>query len=92
VARLLVEAGSPLETRGERENTPLLLACRQGFADVVKALLARGANADATDDYGSSAITLAAEGGFPQIASMLFSKAKTGLFPPELAYFIEVNR
>jgi ankyrin repeat protein len=84
-AKLLVEAGAPLDVG---RIPPLLLACEQGYADVVKAMIARGVNVDVTDDNGSSAITLAARSGSAQTFLALLPKAKTGLNPPELAYFI----
>ncbi len=82
IARMLIEARAPLDARS------LLLACQQGFADVVKAMLARGVDLDVVDEDGSYPIVLAARSGSVQTFSLLLGKEKTGLNPPELAWFI----
>jgi ankyrin repeat protein len=63
VAKLLIEAGAPLEARNEFGNTPLWVAMmnrRTGEgAQVVTALLSAGASVDATNDTGLSVRDLA---------------------------------
>ena len=84
-AKLLVEAGAPLDIGS---TPPILLACEQGYADVVKGMVAKRVNVNVTDADGTSAITLAARSGSVQAFQALLPKAKTGLNPPELAYFV----
>lgn len=47
------------------------IACRAGHADVVQALIARGAILDQTNNTGATALMYAAGGGFDNICKML---------------------
>jgi ankyrin repeat protein len=59
VAWLLDEGGLPLEQHDGSGRTPLLAAAKGGSVEVVQLLLARGADARATDVQGRSALHLA---------------------------------
>jgi ankyrin repeat protein len=52
VGRLLDQDGRLVEARVGRGNTPLLLAAARGHVDVVRLLLERGADSEASDDNG----------------------------------------
>ena len=59
IARLLVEKGAPLNVAGDGAS-PLLMAAEKGYVEVVKAMLARGANVSVRDKEGNTALQLAA--------------------------------
>ncbi|CAL7952023.1 unnamed protein product [Xylocopa violacea] len=60
-----------LEAIDRHGQTPLNLAARHGYADVVKVLLAAGACADHADCDGWTALRAAAWGGHTQVVEML---------------------
>eukprot|EP00899_Mesostigma_viride_P016556 jgi/Mesvir1/24901/Mv22121-RA.3 len=53
----------PLEKRDEKGNTALHDACRKGCMDVVKYLVAAGANMEARNENGSTPLSLACTSG-----------------------------
>ncbi|KAF7405531.1 hypothetical protein HZH66_004437 [Vespula vulgaris] len=60
-----------LEGTDRHGQTPLNLAARHGYADVVRVLLAAGANADHADCDGWTALRAAAWGGHTQVVEQL---------------------
>lgn len=58
-----------LEATDRHGQTPLNLAARHGYTDVVKVLLAAGASADHADCDGWTALRAAAWGGHTQVHS-----------------------
>lgn len=58
-----------LEATDRHGQTPLNLAARHGYADVVRVLLAAGASADHADCDGWTALRAAAWGGHTQVHS-----------------------
>jgi hypothetical protein len=57
LARLLLNAGADVDARsGNRRDTALMLACTAGELDTVKALLASGAEVNAANHYGWTAL------------------------------------
>lgn len=50
---LLLEYGADVNARGTQGQTPLLVACRSGYADVVRLLLKHGADPNARDNEGN---------------------------------------
>jgi ankyrin repeat protein len=56
VGRLLDEDGQLVEARLGFGQTPLLFAAKQGHVNVVRLLLGRGANSEASDEEGSTAL------------------------------------
>ncbi len=64
LARLLLQAGaSPKAATRVGAYTPLLLAAKAGYGDVVAALLASGADAGVKTDNGTTALMFAAASG-----------------------------
>lgn len=59
------------------EGTGLYRACRQGHLDCVRLLLDRGANAQATDDSGTSCLTVAKERNHHEIVKLLLEHGAT---------------
>ena len=59
--KLLVDAGAPVNGRQEKGWAPLHEAVRQGNAELVRYLLAHGADPKLQNDEGTSAIGLAAK-------------------------------
>jgi ankyrin repeat protein/HEAT repeat protein len=90
IARLLIEAGAPVDSHAFL-GPALWVAASKGYTDVVKAMLARGANPNLTGEDGTTALRAAAYGDHPLIVKMLIAKgAKSELSPPELEYLYEV--
>ncbi|XP_049779545.1 serine/threonine-protein phosphatase 6 regulatory ankyrin repeat subunit B-like [Schistocerca cancellata] len=77
-AALLVDAGASLEARNNQGATPLLMAATQGRDTVLRELLARGADATASDSYGRTALHLAAEGDHAECVRALLEVLKRG--------------
>jgi ankyrin repeat protein len=62
--RTLVERGANVNARSKEGRTPLLIAARQaGAGDTIRLLLAKGADANAADALGGTALMMAAEVG-----------------------------
>ncbi|KAJ1969356.1 Glycerophosphocholine phosphodiesterase [Dispira parvispora] len=54
-------------------NTPLTVACKLGYAELVSLLLSRGANINTTDDDEESPLHLAARGGHTEVLRVLLN-------------------
>ena len=63
VAVLLEASGGVVDPRDESGATPLIVAAIQGQVEIIKALLDLGADANAADDQGCTALHLASLGG-----------------------------
>lgn len=63
-----------MEAVDRNGQTPLNLAARHGYADVVRVLLAAGARADHADCDGWTALRAAAWGGHTQVELDLIGK------------------
>lgn len=73
LVELLLDHGADVGQRGINDYTPLHLAAAQGDLDVVRTLLAHGADADAItriDDY-ETPLEVAAAGGHHEVVEML---------------------
>ena len=70
--KLLLKAGSKIDTPGDMECTPLYFAVMFGFPDIAKFLLAKGANPDTRSEFGDTPRELAQTKGL----ASLFSNAK----------------
>jgi ankyrin repeat protein len=57
---LLLDHGANVESRNYDEATPLMWAAEHGSTEVVRALLGRGADVEARDKYGGTALIRAA--------------------------------
>ncbi|XP_012170407.2 ankyrin repeat domain-containing protein 50-like isoform X3 [Bombus pascuorum] len=83
-----------LEATDRHGQTPLNLAARHGYADVVRVLLASGACADHADCDGWTALRAAAWGGHTQVVTILLERGaavdhqdKDGMTPLLVAAF-----
>ena len=65
------EAGMAINKRDDFGQSALLMACRNGHLEVVKALLADGADPDIQSENGSTALIWAAAKGYGEIAQVL---------------------
>jgi hypothetical protein len=73
----LIQWGVEVNTRDKNGWTALMHACRRGFVETAKALLAAGADATVSTDDGKTALTLAEQAKNPELVSLL--KQKTGV-------------
>ena len=73
VVNLLLEAGAPVNVADDRGLTPLMMAAnsRNKSAEVVRALLGRGADVHAKDEFGRTAADWAQLGARREIIEML---------------------
>ena len=73
VSKLLLSAGAPLNrvTTALDGATPLIVAARNGCLPFVRLLLEHGANINAKNDTGRTAVSFAAENGHVQILEVL---------------------
>ena len=55
-------------------DTPLLIAARKGYIDIVKLLIKNGAKINIQDDYGDTALHAATFNGHKDIVKFLLSK------------------
>ncbi|XP_043274128.1 ankyrin repeat domain-containing protein 50 isoform X4 [Venturia canescens] len=83
-----------LEATDRHGQTPLNLAARHGYTDVVRVLLAAGASADHADCDGWTALRAAAWGGHTQVVTILLERGaavdhqdKDGMTPLLVAAF-----
>lgn len=73
----LLNAGTNVDDRASDGQTPLMVAAMKGYdescVEVVKLLLKNGANVNATDILGSSAVRLAQRKGLANMVNLLTS-------------------
>jgi len=74
VRAILAEKPDVLESRNERNLTPLILASLQGHTEIVRCLLEKGADLNATDNEGSNVLHNAAAGGHDDIMALFFAR------------------
>jgi ankyrin repeat protein len=75
IVKMLCDAGADLEVRDGLNYTPLMDACRNGYFDMAKELIQRGANVNVVCDwgYGRTPLFTAAEGGRINIMTELIN-------------------
>jgi len=71
LARLLLDAGAPIDPEDKNGMTPLMFAARSGRIDMVRLLLERGADPGKTDFTGRDALGWAEEGRSPAVVQAL---------------------
>ena len=71
IARTLIEAGSPIDTRDLQKATPLFKAAFEGNTDFVRWALQRGADANAKNDASLTPLYVACEKGHSEVAALL---------------------
>lgn len=69
----LIEKGVDLNIPNKQGFTPLMLACRHGFDDIVQILLANGAKTALTDKKGNTVLHHACIEGYTNIAQQIIS-------------------
>ncbi|XP_032232032.2 KN motif and ankyrin repeat domain-containing protein 1 isoform X2 [Nematostella vectensis] len=79
VARRLFQMGDVNKRYGETGQTPLMLAVSRGRLDMVDLLLETDADVNAQDNEGSSAMSIAMERNFKDIAVLIYAHSN---FPP----------
>jgi uncharacterized protein len=70
LAAVLLEAGADKDDEG-KNGAPLVCAASHGDADVVRTLLAAGADVELTDNPPETALRLAAAFGYPEVVDLL---------------------
>lgn len=69
---LLLERGAEVNVQGTLEGfTPLMTAAAEGLADVVRILLAAGADRDIKDEDGDTALSFARQNGHTEVVELL---------------------
>jgi ankyrin repeat protein len=93
IKKLLKKDASLLNSVNTLQQTPLLIASYQGYLEIVKFLLDRGAAVNQADRYGATPLHMAALGGQKDVAALLISKganinapSQTGKIPLQLAF------
>ncbi len=73
--RLLVDRGADVNARSKLGRTPLMSAAAiAGASETVRLLLAKGADPQAKDTHGNSALLTAADAGDPETVRLLLEK------------------
>gem|GEM_PF-5410296 len=75
VAVALIEMGADVNKFGAEKRTPLMEAAHNGYQEdsikIIELLIKHGANVNATDQYGSSALRLAQRKGLTKVVEVL---------------------
>lgn len=79
MARMLIEAGSPVDLRNEEGHTPLHIAAWEGDEVMVKYLYQMKANPNFTDKMDRVPVHIAAERGHTTIVDLLVDKCKASI-------------
>ena len=86
----LLKNGCPAEGRDQFGNSPLIIACQNGNARIVKALLRHSANIDSQNKQGCTGLHYCIAYGFNALSDYLIAKGandkllnKMGLSPYE---------
>ena len=82
VSSLIDQDATLLERRGMWENTPLLVACHYGHSATALMLLARGADATATNEAGATALLFACVESMTEVAEQLCAMSAVAVEPP----------
>lgn len=69
----LIAQVAEVDARDDRNDTPLIIACRHGQSEVAKLLLARRAEVDAMNLAGSTGLSCASQAGHEQIVRLLLA-------------------
>jgi len=75
IALFLIGTGAEVDTTDDEGETPLMTAVREGYAEVVRKLLEKGARTDVKDkNFHQTLLHLAAVRGYRDIADILLSQ------------------
>jgi ankyrin repeat protein len=77
LVRLLVEHGADPSGRNSKQQTPLLLACKEGNAEAARLLLDHGSNVMEADDEGRNALHYAAMSIRKEILLLVLERSKS---------------
>jgi ankyrin repeat protein len=70
-ARKILAGDKPVDTKDVHGLTPLMIACRHGYLDIVETLLSSHADPNAKDDLGQTPVIIAATYGHTDILKLL---------------------
>jgi len=75
IALFLIDNGAEVDTTDNDGETPLMTAVREGYTEVVRSLLGKGARTDVRErNFNLTLLHLAAIGGYGDIANALISR------------------
>lgn len=84
LTRALLQHGAIVNVVDADGDTPLILACQNGFLETARLLLERGAKVNAVGDSGETSLTLACWGDHLETARLLLARgARTNLHGKE---------
>ena len=91
IERLLsLDVYADVDIPDEDSNTPLIVACRKGYADIVKQLIKAGAQVNSQNKDGTSALMICAYYGYGDIAMVVLKAgADLALKDKEMATFVD---
>lgn len=74
IVKILINHGNSVDTRDNRNKTPLHRAAEFGRHKIVKFLLDRGASVNATCEFGTTALHLASKNGHKKVIRYLLNR------------------
>jgi ankyrin repeat protein len=78
VVRRLLDAGAAAMGGSQRRNQPMRAAAEHGDVEILEALLSRRVDVDAVDEFGDTALIVAARGGHAEMCMKLLAAGANG--------------
>ena len=81
IVRLLLDHDAYIDAESPNKTTPLMMAARGGFREVVDYLLSQGADLEAKNELGLTAVDFARAQGHPALANFLEARLRESKTP-----------
>ena len=80
LSTLYLDAGVPIDCRDDNGDTPLLISCYDGHAEIATLLIDRGSTAiDAKNDGGQTPLFISCDSGYLEIATLLLDRGSAAI-------------